>query len=125
MMSVSLRKRVAPQPGHLVPGGRICSASRVYQESEPSRANNSTTALLTSLDSSNLPQASQKKTAMGTPQTRWREMHQSGRVAILLEIRSSPPAGIHCTFLISALARCRSVLLPTGASLERKHSSVP
>src|SRR5260370_42047991 len=124
MMSVSLRKRVAPQPGHLVPGGRICSASRVYQESEPSRANNSTTALFTSLDSSNLPQASQKKTAMGTPHTRCREMHQSGLVAIILEMRSSPHAGIHFTFLISSSARWRSVLPPTGASMEMNHCSV-
>jgi hypothetical protein len=31
---------------------------------------------------------------MGTPHTRWREMHQSGRVAIMLEMRSSPQAGI-------------------------------
>ena len=36
---------------------------------------------------------------MGTPQTRWREMHQSGRVAIMLEMRSSPQAGIHFTLL--------------------------
>ena len=31
---------------------------------------------------------------IGTPQTRWREMHQSGRAAIMLEMRSSPQAGI-------------------------------
>ena len=31
---------------------------------------------------------------MGTPQTRWREMHQSGRIAIMLEMRSSPQAGM-------------------------------
>ena len=30
---------------------------------------------------------------IGTPQTRWREMHQSGRVAIMLEMRSSPQDG--------------------------------
>ena len=36
---------------------------------------------------------------IGTPQTRWREMHQSGRVAIMLEMRSSPQAGIHLTCL--------------------------
>ena len=36
---------------------------------------------------------------MGTPQTRWREMHQSGRVAIMLEMRSSPQAGIHLHLL--------------------------
>ena len=34
---------------------------------------------------------------IGTPQTRWREMHQSGRVAIMFEMRSSPQAGIQWT----------------------------
>ena len=34
---------------------------------------------------------------MGTPQMRWREMHQSGRVAIMLAMRSSPQAGSHLT----------------------------
>ncbi len=44
-------------------------------------------------------QRSQRKTAMGTPQMRWREMHQSGRVAIMLEMRSSPQAGVPLHFL--------------------------
>ncbi len=45
--------------------------------------------------------------ASGTPQTRWREMHQSGRSAIMFEMRCSPQAGIQCTLrdLPSALAR--------------------
>ena len=34
---------------------------------------------------------------MGTPQLRWREMHQSGRKAIMLWMRSLPQAGIHST----------------------------
>ena len=34
---------------------------------------------------------------IGTPQTRWREMHQSGRVAIMLQMRSSPQPGIQLT----------------------------
>ena len=36
---------------------------------------------------------------IGTPQTRWREMHQSGRVAIMFAMRSSPQAGCHLTAL--------------------------
>ena len=78
---------------------------RVYQASAPSRANSSTHRAehLRSLQDSLQP--SQKKTAMGTPHTRWREMHQSGRVAIMLEMRSSPQAGSHLTFLISSSAR--------------------
>ena len=34
-----------------------------------------------------------EKDGDGNPQMRWREMHQSGRVAIMLEMRSSPQAG--------------------------------
>ena len=45
---------------------------------------------------------------MGTPQSRWREMHQSGRVAIMLRIRSSPQAGNHWTSPIAASVRSRS-----------------
>src|SRR5262249_9494121 len=123
MMSLSLRNVLPPQ-GHLVPCGTIASAGCLYQESEPSRANISTTTWFTCLDSSSLPQASQKKTAMGTPQTRWREMHQSGRVAIMLAMRSSPQAGSHFTFLISSSARWRKVLESTGASMEINHCSV-
>ncbi len=54
---------------------------------------------------------------MGTPQMRWREMHQSGRVAIMLEMRSSPQAGSQTTFLISSSARWRKVVavLPENA----------
>ena len=47
---------------------------------------------------------------MGTPQMRWREMHQSGRVAIMLEMRSSPQAGSQMTCLISSRARWRKVV---------------
>ena len=48
---------------------------------------------------------------MGTPQMRWREMHQSGRVAIMFAMRSSPQAGSHLTlFLISSRARWRNVV---------------
>ena len=48
---------------------------------------------------------------MGTPQMRWREMHQSGRVAIMLEMRSSPQAGSQMTCSISSSARWRKVVV--------------
>jgi hypothetical protein len=48
---------------------------------------------------------------MGTPQVRWREMHQSGRVAIMLLMRSSPQAGIHLTCLMASSALAEIVLL--------------
>ena len=47
---------------------------------------------------------------IGTPQTRWREMHQSGRVAIMFEMRSSPHAGIHFTLRIASSAFCAEVV---------------
>src|SRR5579864_6894880 len=124
MMSVSLRNADPLHPGHLVPERRMSLASFVYQASAPSRAKSSTTELCDSFDSSSLPQPSQKNTAMGTPQTRWREMHQSGRVAIMLLMRSSPHAGIHFTFLISSSERWRSVESSTLASMEINHCSV-
>jgi hypothetical protein len=45
--------------------------------------------------------------ASGTPQARWREMHQSGRASIMLVMRCSPQAGIHSTprMAVSAVAR--------------------
>src|SRR5665213_2542223 len=66
---------------------------------------------------------------MGTPQMRWREMHQSGRVAIMLEMRSSPQLGSHVTFLISAKARARKVVeepagFCIGVSMLMNHCSV-
>ncbi len=48
---------------------------------------------------------------IGTPQTRWREMHQSGRVAIMFEMRSSPHAGVHFTLLIASSAFCAQVVV--------------
>ena len=56
-----------------------------------------------------------RSTAMGTPHMRWREMHQSGRVAIMLAMRSSPQAGSHFTFAISSRARWRRVPPATWA----------
>ena len=70
------------------------------------------------------PQPLHKNTAMGTPQIRWREMHQSGRVAIMLEMRSSPQAGSHFTFLISSSVSLRSVPPFMGVSMEINHCSV-
>jgi hypothetical protein len=39
----------------------------------------------------------QSTAGIGTPHTRWREMHQSGRFATMLYIRSWPHDGIHLT----------------------------
>src|ERR1700722_133828 len=104
-MSVSFSNFLPAQCGHFVSGGRIPSDSGVNQASAPDLANSSTTLRLTAASFSGLPHDSQRKTAIGTPQTRWREMHQSGRVSIMLDSRSSPHPGSHFTFLISERVR--------------------
>src|SRR5580693_7611158 len=132
-MSVSFSNLVPLQCGHFVPAGRIVSDSEVNQASAPERAKSSTTLRLMAWSLSGLPQPSQRKTAIGTPQTRCREMHQSGRVAIMFESRSSPHDGSHFTCLISERVRVRSVSfseprLPDppgmGVSIEINHCSV-
>jgi hypothetical protein len=42
---------------------------------------------------------------MGTPQARWREMTQSGRVSIMPVMRFSPCSGTHRVTLIADKAR--------------------
>src|SRR5690242_1524106 len=101
-MSVSFSNFVPPQCGHLVAAGRIESDSGVNHASAPDLANSATTSLLTPESLSGLPQASHRKPAIGTPQTRCREMHQSGRVWIMFDNRSSPHVGSPFTFLISS-----------------------
>ena len=44
---------------------------------------------------------------IGTPQARWREMHQSGRVRNMPVMRSRPQSGIQRTPLASATAASR------------------
>src|SRR5437870_7983456 len=122
-ISVSLLNFVPPHLPHLAPAASA-SASGVYQASAPKRPKKLITLRLSAGSFSGLPQPSHRNTAMGTPQTRWREMHQSGRVAIMLEMRSSPQAGSHFTFLISSSVRLRSVPPGIGVSIEMNHCSV-
>src|ERR1700691_2552521 len=128
-MSVSFSNLVLLQWGHFMPAGRIASDSDVNQASAPELANSSTTLRLIAWSLRGLPQLSQRKTAMGTPQTRCREMHQSGRVAIIFESRSSPHDGSHFTCLIASRVRVRSVAsfdfaFGIGVSIEINHCSV-
>src|SRR5271163_4993506 len=108
-MSVSFLNFVPPQCAHLCPSDRIASASAVYQPSAPCCEMNCTTFRLMCGSFTGLPQLSQRNTAMGTPHTLCREMHQSGRVAIMFEMRSSPHAGSHFTLAISESVRVRIV----------------
>jgi len=57
------------------------------------------------------PHFVQSTAGIGTPHERWREMHQSGRFATMLYMRSWPHEGIHLTWLsIASSAASRSVL---------------
>ena len=47
--------------------------------------------------------------AIGTPQARWREITQSGRVATMPPMRFWPCGGTHRVTSIAASARARSV----------------
>src|SRR5260370_36724465 len=110
-MSVSFSNFVPPQCGHFVPAGRMVSDSEVDQASAPERAKSSTTLRLMAWSLSGLPQPSHRNTAIGTPHTRWREMHQSGRVWIMLEGASCPHAGCRFFFLfLAGVAGARCVL---------------
>src|SRR5258708_1153384 len=101
-MSISLRNSLWPQEAHAVRLGRSAAASWAYQASAPSFRKRSTMLLLTALSLRGSPHLSQRKTAMGTPQMRWREMHQSGRGASMLGVRSWPQPGCHTSCLSSS-----------------------
>src|SRR5258708_3670608 len=133
-MSFSFTKTVPPQFAHWAPTARASVAS-VYQESAPDLANTSTTLRFTVGSFSGLLHPVHANTAIGTPQTRCREMHQSGRVSTMFEMRSSPQAGSHLTFLISSIPRDRKVISSSDApsklrwgqdfvSIEMNHRSV-
>src|SRR5216684_7116242 len=132
-MSASFTKAPPPHP-HFAPAASVSDSGK-YQASAPDFANSSTTLRFTAGSFSGLLQAVQTNTAIGTPQTRCREIHQSGRVSTMFEIRSSPQAGSHLIFLISSSARARKVISVAGApsklrlggdfvSIEMNHCSV-
>jgi hypothetical protein len=56
------------------------------------------------------PESRLTKTAMGTPQARWRETTQSGRFSIMPRMRFSPDSGTHSVSEIALSARWRSVV---------------
>src|SRR5438876_296402 len=122
-MSFSFVKAVPLQLAHLAPCASWSVAS-VYQESAPDFANSSTTLRFTAGSFSGLPHPVHANTAIGTPHTRCREMHQSGRVSTILEMRSSPHSGSHFTFLISSRARVRNGPSGIAVSIEMNHCSV-
>ena len=87
-------------------------APGLYQASAPSSSKASTmrTSTSGSCRISTEPSGfSLMKTAIGTPQARWREITQSGRDLIMPVMRFSPCAGTQRVTLIACSARARSV----------------
>lgn len=89
MMSVSLRKLEAAGAG--IAGRQDLVRSFANQDVEPSFANRSRTAAMVVSSMISFPTVlAVQKIGIGTPQVRWREMHQSLRSPTIFVMRSSP-----------------------------------
>src|SRR3989442_12059043 len=106
MMSVSFLNFVPLHWAHLLPTASP-SASGVYHESAPARAKSSITLRFTLGSFRGWLQPSHRNTAMGTPQTRWREMHQSGRGGVMFGMGPLPPGGGPLPFFLFSHLRVR------------------
>ena len=93
----------------------------VNQASAPSVLNRSITASNVSAVATISPHLAHLNTGIGTPQLRWREMHQSGRSATIAPMRLTPQEGYQVTWLWiwSSAASRRPVF-----SIETNHWSV-
>src|ERR1700738_2266085 len=98
-MFISRSNDVPPHFGHVSPAGMKSLVGRSYHASAPycskTPAVFSTSAGVTIAS----PHFVQSTAGIGTPQTRCREMHQSGRLATMLYMRSWPHDGIHFTWV--------------------------
>src|SRR5436309_9028420 len=93
--------RSKPEPPHFeqtIPGGTKSSVGRSYHASAPYCSNTVAARWTSAVVKCASPHDVQSMAGIGTPQTRWREMHQSGRLASMLKIRSCPQVGIHLTW---------------------------
>ena len=105
-------------------------APAAYQASAPSCSKASAMRLLTASScriSAEPSPFSRTNTAIGTPQARWREITQSGRLSIMPLMRFSPAAGTQRVVLIarSAMSRKRAVAGPViGLSIAMNHCGV-
>jgi len=76
-------------------------------------------AMVASRMTSLLPAPSSlKKTGRGTPQVRWREIHQSGRASTVPWMRLRPHLGSHSTWSISSSALARRLRFSAEALLD-------
>ena len=107
---------VRPPPRRAAPPAR----ARTRHRCRPRSTRAATASISSAVRGCSSPVCLCTNSAIGTPQVRWREMHQSGRLSIMPVMRCSPQAGVHCTCLMSrsACAR-RPVLLHADEPLRR------
>ncbi len=96
-MLFSRSKAVPPQPGQVSPSGTNSASGRSYHASAPYSSNTFAARSTISPVRMASPQLAQSSAVIGTPHARWRETHQSGRLATMLKMRSRPHGGIHST----------------------------
>src|SRR5205814_5567626 len=96
-MSASRSNVVDPHDGHVRPAGTNSSRERSYHASAPYSSN--TDAARSTIDVVKMasPHFAQSSAGIGTPQARWREMHQSGLFSTMFWMRSRPQVGIQLT----------------------------
>ena len=129
-MSVSLRSAVPPHDSHFSPGGAKRSSGAEYQTPVPSFSTASATRSMSSGLTTDSPHPSQRSTGMGTPQVRWRLMHQSGRFSTIPRMRERPHSGTQVTvwsISLSAFPRrvaSRPPVVSSGRSMAMNHWGV-
>src|SRR5579872_2304455 len=79
-MFISRSKLEPPHVGHVRPIGRNSSMGRSYQESAPKRSYTEAACSTRAGVRMGSRHLAQSTAGIGTPQARWREMHQSGRL---------------------------------------------
>ena len=123
--SSPFRSCVPPHFGHVRPaGGSPRQAFRTRHRRRAARRRSAAFATSSGVVSAS-PHFVQSTAGIGTPQARWREMHQSGRLATMLEMRSWPHDGIHFTSLVDGVQRRfaeRSQAVRRGRSPARRPS---
>src|SRR6266850_973673 len=83
-MFISRSNVVPPHDGHVNPSGMKSSIGRSYHESAPYCSNTDAVFSTSAGVVSAVPHFTQSTAGIGTPHARWREMHQSGRLATML-----------------------------------------
>src|ERR1700722_9305500 len=107
-MSSSLVNDSPPHFGHFASGALKSLAGRMYHASVPSRAKISSATFIEARSNITFAQFSHLSAGIGTPHARWREMHQSGLVSVMLRMRSRDHGGNQLAPSISAIIFSRS-----------------